>query len=104
MDIGKLNQRITIQSPATGRNEYGEQNVGWTDFAVNVPASVLDLSSREFLAAAATQNTTQTKIIIRALVGVLPSMRIIHGPDTYNIEGILRQRDTSLLLMCKRAG
>lgn len=102
MRAGRLNQRITIQSPATGQNEYGEPNSGWTDFAANIPAEVLDVSGREFLASAAINNSVTTKITIRSLDGVIASMRVIHGTDVYNITAPLKQRDRTILLMCVR--
>lgn len=102
MRAGRLNQRITIQSPATGQNEYGEPNSGWTDFAANIPAEVLDVSGREFLASAAINNSVTTKMLIRPLAGVIASMRVICGSDVYNITAPLKQRD-GLLLMCERS-
>lgn len=102
MRAGRLNQRITIQSPAAGQNEYGEPNTGWTDFAANIPAEVLDLSGREAMSAAAINNFVTTKILIRPLAGVIASMRVIHGTDAYNITAPLKQRDGTILLMCVR--
>lgn len=102
MRAGSLRERVTVQAPGMTQNEYGELIPGWTNFAASVPASVLDVSGREFLAAAANQSVVETKITIRALAGVLPSMRVVHGADVYRIEAVLRQRDASLLLMCSR--
>lgn len=96
-----LNQRITLQAPATGQDDYGAPLVGWTDVAI-VWASIVDVSGREFLAAAATQNAVQTKITIRYRDGVLPAMRVLHGAVTYNIEAVLGQDRRELLLMCSR--
>lgn len=101
MRAGRLNQRITIQSPPTGADEYGAPNTAWENFATNVPAEVLDVSGREFLAAAAINNSVTTKMLIRPLAGVVASMRVIHGADTYNVTAPLKQRD-GLLLMCVR--
>ncbi|MDO8777082.1 MAG: phage head closure protein [Burkholderiaceae bacterium] len=102
MRAGTLRHRVTVRAPATGQDAYGEPLAGWTDFAVNVPASITDLSGREFMAAAATQNAVQSKIGIRALAGITAAMRVVHGADVYNIESVLRQRDGSLLLMCSK--
>ena len=100
MRAGRLNKRVTIQSPATGVDEYGSPIVGWTDFAT-VAAEVLDVSGREFLSAAAINSTVTSKITIRPLAGVTAAMRVIHGADAFNITAPLKQRD-SLLLMCTR--
>lgn len=102
MKAGTLRYRVIIQTPATGQDAYGAPLEGWTDFAVSVPANITDVSGREYLAAAATQNAVQSKINIRALPGILPAMRVVHGADQYNIEAVLTQRDGSLLLMCSR--
>lgn len=104
MRAGTLRHRVSLQAPATGQDAYGAPLTGWTDFALNVPASITDLSGREYLAAAATQNAVQSKIAIRALAGISAAMRVVHGADQYNIETVLRQRDGSLLLMCSRGG
>lgn len=101
MKAGALDQRVTIQTPATGQNAYGEPNTGWTDVAL-VWAGVFDLSGREFLAASATQNAVQTKILIRYMAGIVPSMRVLHGSVTYNIEAVLGQDKRQLMLMCSR--
>lgn len=100
----RLNQRVTIQAPATGQNEYGEPVQGWADVFADVAASIKDLNGREYLAAAATQNATTSKIMIRHLDGVLPAMRVLHGAVAYNIEAVLGQDRRQLLLMCSRAG
>jgi len=102
MKAGKLRERITIQAPATGQNAYGEPNTGWTDVVTSLPADVHDLSGREYLAAAATQNAVQTKITIRYLAGLTAAMRVVHGADLYNIEAVLAQGKTAIVLMCSR--
>jgi SPP1 family predicted phage head-tail adaptor len=101
VNAGELRHRITLQSPMTGQNDYGEHLTGWTDVAV-VWASVVDVSGREFLAAAATQNAVQTKITIRHRDGVVAAMRVRHGAAVYNIEAVLGQDRRELLLMCSR--
>lgn len=101
MRAGTLRHRVTIQAPATGQDDYGAPVVGWTDFA-SVWAGIQDLTGREYLAAAATQNATTSKITIRHLDGVLPAMRVLHGGAAYNIEAVLGQDRRQLVLMCSR--
>lgn len=101
MQAGRLNKRVILQAPATGQDANGEPIVGWSDVAT-VWASITDISGREFVAAEAGQNKIQTKIGIRYRTGILPSMRVVHGTDTYNIEAVLGQDKRSLLLMCSR--
>lgn len=101
MQAGRLNKRITIQSPATGQDATGEPTTGWTDVAT-VWASIVDVSGREYVAAGGLQNSAQTKITIRYRSGIVPSMRVVHGSDAYNVEAVLGQDKRSLLLMCSR--
>lgn len=101
MQAGTLDKRITIQSPVTGQNEYGEPLTGWTDVAT-VWASVLDITGREFIASAATQNTVETKITIRYINGITTSMRVLWNGAAYNIQAVLGADRCSLLLMCER--
>lgn len=101
MQAGRINQRITLQAPMTGSDGYGEHPTGWTDVAI-VWAAIADVSGREFLAAAATQNAVQTKITIRYRDGVVAAMRVLHGAVVYNIEAVLGQDRRELLLMCSR--
>lgn len=97
----QLNKRITLQAPAAGQDAWGEPLTGWTDVA-KVWASIIDISGREYIAAAAVQHTVQTKITIRYRAGMLASMRAVHGADVYTIEAVLGQDRKSLLLMCSR--
>lgn len=89
MQAGALRHRVTlqrlvpVQDPATG-----VVNPTWATLA-NVWASVQPLSAREFLQAAAVSSQIVARIRIRYLPGVMPSMRILHGERTYNIEGVL---------------
>ena len=101
MLAGRLTKRITLQAPPTGQDATGEPLTDWTDVAT-VWASIVDISGREYIAAAAVQNAVQTKITIRYREGIIPSMRVTHGQDRYNIEAVLGQDRTSLLLMCSR--
>lgn len=98
---GLLDKRVKLQTSATGQDAIGEPNTGWTDFAT-VWAGIRDISGREYMAAAAVQNSAQTRIFIRALAGVVPSMRVLHGTVAYNIEAVLEQENGSLLLICSR--
>lgn len=89
MKIGKLRHRVTIQvNTPTQDATTGVVTDVWTTFAT-VWASVEPLSAREFIAAANTSSQVVARVVIRYLAGVVPSMRIVHGSRTYNIEGVL---------------
>jgi SPP1 family predicted phage head-tail adaptor len=98
---GYLSTKVTIQKSVTGQDESGQPINKWADVAT-VWANVTDISGREFIASAALQNTVQTKITIRYRAEVVPAMRVIHQASIYNIEAVLGQDKTSLLLMCSR--
>ncbi len=102
-----MTKRVLVQQRVTGQDEYGAPVDAWENLIPlsdgKVWASVNDVSAREYIAAAATQNEVTTKIHIRRMTGILPSMRVVDGLDIYSIEGILRQSDTSMLLMCSRS-
>ena len=97
----KLNKRITLRSLVAGQDANGEPTATLTDFAT-VWAEVKDVSGKEFLAAEATQNTVTTKMTIRHLAGVLPSMVVIYNTVQYKIQSVLGQDNRTLLLMCSR--
>jgi SPP1 family predicted phage head-tail adaptor len=104
---GELTRQVRIQAPGTTRDEYGEVIPGWADVAT-VWARVRDISGREYLAAAATQNLTTTEIVIYFRADVLPAMRVIDETDpahtdAYNIIAPLRD-EPWLRLMCTRQG
>jgi SPP1 family predicted phage head-tail adaptor len=106
MQAGKLNKRVTPQSPSSAQDANGELVPGWTNFISGdnpkVSASIKDISGREFVAAGATQNETTTSIVVRYRAGYKKSMRIIYEDDVYNVLEVLGQDKTELTLMCKR--
>ena len=102
MQAGRLNRRCTLQQPGTTTDELGQPIPGWTDVAT-VWASIVDVSGREYVAAGGLQNAAQTKITIRYRSGIVPSMRVVHGSDAYNVEAVLGQDRRGLLLMCSRS-
>jgi SPP1 family predicted phage head-tail adaptor len=102
----RLDKRITLQAPANSKNEIGEEVAGWANFVTGGDgktwASIVDISGREFIAAGAVQTSAQTKITLRHLAGVVPSMRVLHGTAVYDIKSVLGQDRRTLLLMCSR--
>ncbi|PRC93084.1 phage head closure protein [Solimicrobium silvestre] len=101
MNSGQLNRRITIQAASTKQDALGQPIDGWSEVAT-VWAGITDINGREFIAAAAVQNTVQTKIIIRYRAGITPAMRVLHKDSIYNIEAVLGQDNVWLNLMCSK--
>ena len=98
---GWLRDRITLQVRSTGQGPDGAPLDSWTDVAT-VWASVTDLSGKEYIAAGEIRNAVQTKILIRYMAGIVPTMRVLHGASVYNVEAVLGQDHLSLMLMCSR--
>lgn len=103
MRSGTLRHVITIRQRTSGQNEIGEPSSTWSDVAT-VRAWVQDVSGRELLAAAATQNPVNAKILIRHRSDITPAMQVVHGAATFNIEAVLSptRNGTTLELMCVR--
>lgn len=88
MQAGRLRQRITFQAPGLTQDPgTGEEIEGWTTVWEKVPASVEPLSARDLIAAQAGQSEASGRMVIRYRPGVLPTMRILHRGDVYNIQG-----------------
>ncbi|MNL44188.1 Phage head-tail joining protein [compost metagenome] len=68
-------------------DETGEVLDGWVTLWDKVPASVEPLSARDLIAAQAGQSEVSARMVIRYRAGVLPSMRILHRGNVYNIQG-----------------
>jgi SPP1 family predicted phage head-tail adaptor len=60
---------------------------GWTSAWENVPASFEPLSARDLIAAQAAQSAATARVVIRYRSGVLPTMRIIHRNEIYELKG-----------------
>lgn len=96
MKVGKLRHRVTLQfRTETQDPDTGVMTQGWAEVAT-VWASVEPLSAREFIASQATQAKVTTRITIRYRDDVVPTMRLMHRGTTYNIEGVLPDKDSGL--------
>lgn len=99
----RLRHRIQIQSMTAIRDEHGGVQEVWTPLHASVPAEVVPLSGREFIAAAATQAAIVARITIRYMVGIVPAMRVTHDGSIYNIQAVLPDPTgrRHLTLMCE---
>lgn len=88
MRAGDLRHRITFQALGPAQDPVtGEEIEGWATVWEKVPASVEPLSARDLIAAQAGQSEASGRMVIRYRPGVLPTMRILHRGDVYNIQG-----------------
>lgn len=99
-----MRHRVTVEHKAETRDDYGGVTTAWSVFASSVPAAILPISGREFFAAEANQSEVSTKIVMRELAGLLPSMRIVHNGQQYNIRAILPDATLArhVVCMCER--
>jgi SPP1 family predicted phage head-tail adaptor len=100
----RLRHRVDIQNFASVQNSNtGAVTDTWTDLFEEVPAEIMPMSGREFLAAQSIQAGVNTKIVIRWIDGVEPRMRVVHGSTIYNIKAVLPDPTLRrhLTLMCE---
>lgn len=89
MEAGRLRHSILIQELVPDQDDTsGNVTNTWTTFAT-VWADVRPASIREFVAAGIQQAKVTTAVKIRYLPGVVQSMRILHGDQVFNVEGVL---------------
>lgn len=98
-----MNNKITIQSPPTGRDSTGQTVKVWNDVRT-VWASKDSLIGKEFYAANQTQNSVEVKFRTYFYSGVNNTMRIVHGNDTYEVISLSDPDDlkNELLWYCKK--
>jgi SPP1 family predicted phage head-tail adaptor len=64
LPAGRLNQRVTLQSPGGSRDAYGERTTTWTDVAA-VWAALEPMSQREITAGGQEQAGATWRVIVR---------------------------------------
>lgn len=105
----KLRHRVDIEERTDTLDSDGRQVEGWTSILTSeergplLPAEIVPLSGREFVAAQAVQAGVTTRITIRWRAGVTAAMRVVHGADVYNIKAVLPDPTLRrhLSLMCE---
>lgn len=94
VEAGRLRHRVTIQRQTQTQNPLtGELTVAWTDVAT-VWAAVEPISAREFVTSQEPNARVTTRVTIRYLDGIQPSMRLIHRGRRFNIHGVLEDMDS----------
>lgn len=85
----RLRHRVTIEQVTETRDADGGVVTAWAALHSKVPAEIVPLSGREFVAAQASQAGIAARMTIRYVTGITPKMRVVHGYDIYNIEAVL---------------
>jgi SPP1 family predicted phage head-tail adaptor len=100
----RLRHRVDIEDFTSVQNSVtGVLTQEWIEVLDNVPAEIISLSGREFIAANSINSLITTRITIRYIDGIKPRMRIKHGNDIYNIKAVLPDPKIAnyLSIMCE---
>lgn len=75
---GRLRHRVTLYEQVNTQNPAnGDIITTWQVFVAHVPAEIVAMSARDFIAAGAKQAEVTGRIVIRYMPGVLSSMRAV---------------------------
>jgi SPP1 family predicted phage head-tail adaptor len=101
MRAGALDTRAVVQAQSLTQNEFGESVITWVDFAT-IWAEVEQLSGRELWAMQQVHSPVTTRVRVRPLAGLLPSMRLVFDERVLAIESVVlsRKRKEYVELMC----
>ena len=102
MRAGRLRHRVTIKTKSVTRDDYGQETITWTTYAT-VWGSVEPLSGREYEAGQQIDMAVDTRIRIRYLAGVTPTMQVTCGSHTYDIQSVIQKqlKTIEMQLMCR---
>lgn len=90
MNIGKLRHRVTIEQLIVEQDSDGAQIESWVNpFGMDLWAEIQPLSGRELIASQSLQSEVKARIIIRYRDGVVPTMRVLHRGNIYNIAAVI---------------
>lgn len=76
LNAGELDQRITVQTPASTVDALGQRTETWTDVAT-LWAQAQPLRGREFFAAGQVQSEAAVRFRIRYRTGIDGTMRVL---------------------------
>ena len=101
MRAGTLRHKVAIEQRSVTTDTYGGEVVTWLPFTT-AWADIQPLSGREMIAAQAVQSEITSKVIMRYIPGVLPSMRVVFEGRYYDIQSVIDwgMRHQELNLMC----
>ena len=102
MQAGDLRNRVTIKQKSVTREASGAEAIAWLVVAT-VWAAVEPLSGREFITMRQERAEISTRIRIRYMAGLTPSMRVYWGQRMYEIDTVIeiQERMREIHLMCR---
>lgn len=98
LDIGKMRERVTIQSPREVRSRSGETTLNWGTTLATVWASVDGLSSRDIMQAQQANVVATHRIRIRKRDDVLHTHRVVWKGRTMEIASVTVRGEATELL------
>jgi SPP1 family predicted phage head-tail adaptor len=101
LDIGKMRERVTIQSPSEVRGRSGQTTLEWSDTAT-VWASVEGLSSRDILQAQQANVIATHRIRIRHRPDVTHTHRLVWRNRTMEIASVTDRMGREVLEVLAR--
>lgn len=102
IDIGRLNERVTIKSPTEVRSRSGETTLNWDTTLATVWGSVEGLSSRDIMQAQQANVVATHKIRIRYRPDVKHTHRIVWRDRPMEIASVTDRSDRQLLEILAR--
>lgn len=102
MRAGRLRHQVTIQEKVVVQNDYGEEEITWSD-VVTLWASIEPLRGQEFTQYRREGAELTTRIVTRHYPGIVPEMRATEGAHAWDILSVINvdERDRELHLMCR---
>lgn len=101
MNTGRRRHPVEVQQYSYTQDEYGGMVSTWTTIGIEW-ASIDSISGREFVAAAALQNVTTTRITIPYRDDLTTANRFVYHGKKYDIQAILpNNARTELTCMCE---
>jgi SPP1 family predicted phage head-tail adaptor len=89
MRAGSLNDRVSLQQPATGQDVIGQPSIGSVEVG-KLWANIRFLSGIQAVKADAPASVSKVSIQIRKRAGVLPNMQIVDAAGiVYRIDAVL---------------
>lgn len=88
MNIGKLDQRLTIQTFTESQTTSGEATLSWSTLAT-VWGSLHPLKGEEYFSAQKFEAAVTARIRIRYRADITPKMRVLHGSTVYEIVSVV---------------
>jgi len=99
--VGPLRQRITIQTPSTAANEFGELILTYTSGNTRW-GSIEPLNGRELWQAKQVSPDVTHKVTLRYDSTITPRCRLLFGSRTFNVESVITvdERKRFMVLIC----